>query len=172
MLILGIETSCDETAVGIVRDGRQLLANAIASQVPIHAEHGGVVPELASRQHIRDMQPTLQRALSNAGVTLEDIDAVAVTHGPGLAGALISGVNTGQSPVHDAGRAPGGRQPPGGSRLCRVAGRVRPGAGRGTGVSAGLPGCLRGAHRPHPDGRTRGLSFGRPHPGRRRRRGF
>lgn len=97
MLILGIETSCDETAVGIVEDGRRLHANAIASQARLHAEHGGVVPELASRQHIRDMEPTLQRALAEAGVSLGDIDVVAVTHGPGLAGALISGVNTAKS---------------------------------------------------------------------------
>ena len=97
MLILGIETSCDETAVGIVEDGRSLRANAIASQAALHAAHGGVVPELASRQHIRDMEPTLRRALADAGVTLEDIDVVAVTHGPGLAGALISGVNTAKS---------------------------------------------------------------------------
>ncbi len=97
MLILGIETSCDETAVGIVEDGRSLRANAIASQAALHAAHGGVVPELASRQHIRDMEPTLRRALSDAAVTLHDIDAVAVTHGPGLAGALISGVNTAKS---------------------------------------------------------------------------
>ena len=97
MLILGIETSCDETAVGIVEDGRRLRANAIASQTALHAAHGGVVPELASRQHIRDMQPTLLRALNDAEVTLDDVDAVAVTHGPGLAGALISGVNTAKS---------------------------------------------------------------------------
>ena len=94
MLILGIETSCDETAVGIVEDGRTLFSNVMASQAAIHAAHGGVVPELASRQHIRDMQPTLNRALDNAGVTLDQIDAIGVTHGPGLAGALISGVNT------------------------------------------------------------------------------
>ena len=97
MLILGIETSCDETAVGIVEDGRTLRANVMASQAALHAPHGGVVPELASRQHIRDMQPTLNRALDEAGVTLGQIDAVAVTHGPGLAGALISGVNTAKS---------------------------------------------------------------------------
>lgn len=94
MLILGIETSCDETAVGIVENGRILRANAIASQAALHAPHGGVVPELASRQHIRDLQPTLERALSAAEVRLSDIDAVAVTHGPGLAGSLISGLNT------------------------------------------------------------------------------
>ncbi len=97
MLILGIETSCDETAVGVVEDGRILHSNVIASQARLHAEHGGVVPELASRQHIRDMEPTLRRALADAGVSLEDVDAVAVTHGPGLAGALISGVNTAKS---------------------------------------------------------------------------
>lgn len=97
MLILGIETSCDETAVGVVRNGQELLANVIASQAGLHAQHGGVVPELASRQHIRDMQPTLARALSDAEIGLEDVDAVAVTCGPGLAGALISGVNTAKS---------------------------------------------------------------------------
>ena len=94
MLILGIETSCDETAVGIVEDGRILRANIIASQAALHAPHGGVVPELASRQHIRDLPPTLERALAAAAVRLSDIDAIAVTHGPGLAGALISGLNT------------------------------------------------------------------------------
>ena len=76
MLILGIETSCDETAVGVVEDGRRLRSNVIASQAALHATHGGVVPELASRQHIRDMQPTLHRALSDAEVALEsDEDA-------------------------------------------------------------------------------------------------
>lgn len=97
MLILGIETSCDETAVGIVEDGRVLRSNVIASQAGLHAAHGGVVPELASRQHIRDMAPTLRRALSDAGTTLDEVEAIAVTHGPGLAGALISGVNTAKS---------------------------------------------------------------------------
>ena len=97
MLILGIETSCDETAVGIVEDGRVLHSNVIASQAGLHAAHGGVVPELASRQHIRDMEPTLRRALQDAGKTLDDVDAIAVTQGPGLAGALISGVNTAKS---------------------------------------------------------------------------
>lgn len=97
MLILGIETSCDETAVGLVEDGRILHSNIIASQAGLHAAHGGVVPELASRQHIRDMEPTLRKALNDAGKTLEDVEAIAVTHGPGLAGALISGVNTAKS---------------------------------------------------------------------------
>jgi N6-L-threonylcarbamoyladenine synthase len=90
-LVLGIETSCDETGVGIVR-GQTLLADAIASQVDEHARFGGVVPEVASRAHLDAMVPTVDRALATAGVKLSDIDAVAVTTGPGLAGALLVGV--------------------------------------------------------------------------------
>ncbi|MFI6758606.1 O-sialoglycoprotein endopeptidase [Micromonospora pisi] len=90
-LILGIETSCDETGVGIVR-GHTLLADALASSVDQHARFGGVVPEVASRAHLEAMVPTMQRALDDAGVTLADIDAIAVTAGPGLAGALLVGV--------------------------------------------------------------------------------
>jgi N6-L-threonylcarbamoyladenine synthase len=90
-LVLGIETSCDETGVGVVR-GHTLLADAIASSVDEHARFGGVVPEVASRAHLEAMTPTVDRALAEAGVTLEDIDAIAVTAGPGLAGALLVGV--------------------------------------------------------------------------------
>ncbi|CAB4709738.1 unannotated protein [freshwater metagenome] len=90
-LVLGIETSCDETAVGIVR-GRTLLANVIASSVEEHARFGGVVPEIASRAHLEAMQPTIKQALRDANVSLKDIDAVAVTAGPGLVGALLVGV--------------------------------------------------------------------------------
>jgi N6-L-threonylcarbamoyladenine synthase len=90
-LVLGIETSCDETGVGIVR-GHTLLADAIASSVDEHARFGGVVPEVASRAHLEAMVPTMQRALDTAGVTLADVDAIAVTAGPGLAGALLVGV--------------------------------------------------------------------------------
>ncbi|WP_433724944.1 tRNA (adenosine(37)-N6)-threonylcarbamoyltransferase complex transferase subunit TsaD [Actinoplanes sp. CA-051413] len=90
-LVLGIETSCDETGVGIVR-GHTLLADALASSVEQHARFGGVVPEVASRAHLEAMVPTMQRALDDAGVTLADIDAIAVTAGPGLAGALLVGV--------------------------------------------------------------------------------
>ncbi|MGW4467353.1 tRNA (adenosine(37)-N6)-threonylcarbamoyltransferase complex transferase subunit TsaD [Micromonospora sp. NPDC004704] len=90
-LILGIETSCDETGVGIVR-GHTLLADALASSVEEHARFGGVVPEVASRAHLEAMVPTMRRALDDAGVTLADIDAIAVTAGPGLAGALLVGV--------------------------------------------------------------------------------
>ncbi|WP_433176297.1 tRNA (adenosine(37)-N6)-threonylcarbamoyltransferase complex transferase subunit TsaD [Actinoallomurus sp. CA-150999] len=90
-LVLGIETSCDETGVGIVR-GHTLLADAIASSVDEHARFGGVVPEVASRAHLEAMTPTVDRALADAGVTLNDVDAIAVTAGPGLAGALLVGV--------------------------------------------------------------------------------
>ncbi|GII66417.1 tRNA N6-adenosine threonylcarbamoyltransferase [Sphaerisporangium krabiense] len=90
-LVLGIETSCDETGVGLVR-GSTLLANAVASSVEEHARFGGVVPEVASRAHLEAMTPTVERALEQAGVRFSDIDAVAVTAGPGLAGALLVGV--------------------------------------------------------------------------------
>ncbi|MFV2008887.1 MULTISPECIES: tRNA (adenosine(37)-N6)-threonylcarbamoyltransferase complex transferase subunit TsaD [unclassified Micromonospora] len=90
-LVLGIETSCDETGVGIVR-GHTLLADALASSVAEHARFGGVVPEVASRAHLEAIVPTMRRALDDAGVTLADIDAIAVTAGPGLAGALLVGV--------------------------------------------------------------------------------
>jgi N6-L-threonylcarbamoyladenine synthase len=92
-LVLGIETSCDETAIGIVR-GRTLLANEIASSVQEHARFGGVVPEIASRAHLEAMIPALDRALKTAKVSLNDIDAISVTAGPGLVGALLVGTST------------------------------------------------------------------------------
>ena len=95
-LVLGIETSCDETGVGIVRDG-VLLADEVASSVDQHARFGGVVPEVASRAHLEAMVPTVQRALAKAGVTMQDLDAIAVTAGPGLAGALLVGVAAAKS---------------------------------------------------------------------------
>jgi N6-L-threonylcarbamoyladenine synthase len=90
-LVLGIETSCDETGAGLVR-GYELLADAVASSVDLHARFGGVVPEVASRAHLEAMVPSVDRALATAGVTLADVDAIAVTAGPGLAGALLVGV--------------------------------------------------------------------------------
>ena len=92
-LVLGIETSCDETAIGIVR-GRTLLANEIASSVQEHARFGGVVPEIASRAHVEAMIPALDRALKTAKVSLNDIDSISVTAGPGLVGALLVGTST------------------------------------------------------------------------------
>jgi N6-L-threonylcarbamoyladenine synthase len=90
-LVLGIETSCDETGVGMVR-GAELLADALASSVEEHARFGGVVPEVASRAHLEAMVPTVHRALAEAGVAMREVDAIAVTAGPGLAGALLVGV--------------------------------------------------------------------------------
>src|SRR6195256_3392100 len=90
-LVLGIETSCDETGAGLVR-GHELLADEVASSVDDHARFGGVVPEVASRAHLEAMVPTMRRALDVAGIELSDVDAIAVTAGPGLAGALLVGV--------------------------------------------------------------------------------
>jgi len=95
--ILGIETSCDETAAAIVEDGRRLVANVIASQAALHANYGGVVPEVASRQHLEAMLPVVEAALAEGGCRWRDIDAIAVTAGPGLAGALLVGVSVAKS---------------------------------------------------------------------------
>src|ERR1700753_736608 len=91
-LILGIESSCDETAAAVVRAGGEVLANVVASQMKLHAPYGGVVPELASREHLRNIVPITRAALEQAGCGLGDLDAIAVTHGPGLAGALLVGI--------------------------------------------------------------------------------
>ncbi len=90
--ILGVETSCDETAVGCVEDGRRVLANAVASSLELHRPYGGVIPEIAARLHVETIWDVCAQALTTAELTLEDIDAVAVTHGPGLPGALLIGV--------------------------------------------------------------------------------
>ena len=92
-LILGIESSCDETAAAVVRDGREVLSSSVATQIAKHAAHGGVVPELAAREHLTALKPVLDEALGSAGVTLRGIDAVAVTQGPGLIPALLVGLN-------------------------------------------------------------------------------
>lgn len=91
--ILGIESSCDETAAAIVKDGRVLLSNVVASQVEMHAQYGGVFPEMASRQHVLTIYPVVEQALRQAHMSLADVDAIAVTRGPGLAGSLVVGVN-------------------------------------------------------------------------------
>ena len=91
-LILGIESSCDETAASVVKNGRTVLSNVISSQIEIHKLYGGVVPEIASRNHIERINQVIQEALDEANVTLDDIDAIGVTYGPGLVGALLVGV--------------------------------------------------------------------------------
>ncbi|MBC2115066.1 tRNA (adenosine(37)-N6)-threonylcarbamoyltransferase complex transferase subunit TsaD [Listeria booriae] len=93
ILILGIESSCDETAVSVVRNGKEMLSNVVASQIESHKRFGGVVPEIASRHHVEQITIVLEEALEQAGVTMADIDAIAVTEGPGLVGALLIGVN-------------------------------------------------------------------------------
>ena len=93
MIILGIETSCDETSVGVVDGDGFVLSTVVATQVDVHSRYGGIVPEVASRQHVLDMRPVCERAILEAGIDWSDIDAVGVTYGPGLAGSLITGLN-------------------------------------------------------------------------------
>ena len=93
VLILAIESSCDETAAAVVKNGREVLSNVISSQIALHTLYGGVVPEIASRKHIEKINQVIEEALSEAGVTLKDITAIAVTYGPGLVGALLVGVS-------------------------------------------------------------------------------
>ena len=94
--ILGIESSCDETAAAVVADGREILSSVVASQVSVHRKYGGVVPELASREHLRSIVPVVREALERAGLNLKAIDAVGVTHGPGLVGSLLVGLTYGK----------------------------------------------------------------------------
>ena len=95
--ILGIESSCDETAAAVVKNGREVLSNIISSQIVIHRKFGGVVPEIASRKHIENIMPVIDEALQQANVTLDDIDAIAVTYGPGIVGALLVGLSAAKS---------------------------------------------------------------------------
>lgn len=93
MLVLGVETSCDDTAAAVLQDGREILANVVSSQDQVHGPYGGVVPELASRQHIKNVMPIVDGALRKAGATLKDLDGMAVTYGPGLVGSLLVGLS-------------------------------------------------------------------------------
>src|ERR1700760_2274684 len=95
--ILGIESSCDETAAAVVADGREILSSIVASQIDVHRKYGGVVPELASREHLRQIVPVVREALEQAKMQLADIDAIGVTHGPGLVGALLVGITYGKT---------------------------------------------------------------------------
>lgn len=97
MRILGIESSCDETAAAVVADGREILSSVVASQIDVHRKYGGVVPELASREHLRQIVPVVREALERASLNARDIDAVGVTHGPGLVGALLVGITYGKT---------------------------------------------------------------------------
>src|SRR5262249_41010281 len=97
MLVLGIESSCDETAAAVIQDGRVIRSNIVASQIETHAPFGGVVPELASREHLDRIAPVVSEALSKAQMTLSEIDGIAVTQGPGLVGSLLVGISFAKS---------------------------------------------------------------------------
>jgi len=102
--ILGIESSCDETAAAVVADGREILSSIVASQIDVHRKYGGVVPELASREHLRQIVPVVREALSQANMKLEDVDAIGVTQGPGLVGALLVGITYGKTLAQSLGK--------------------------------------------------------------------
>jgi len=104
MRILGIESSCDETAAAVVADGREILSSVVASQIDIHRKYGGVVPELASREHLRQIVPVVREALAQAGMKLTDVDAIGVTQGPGLVGALLVGITYGKTLAQSLGK--------------------------------------------------------------------
>ncbi|MGL4910211.1 MAG: tRNA (adenosine(37)-N6)-threonylcarbamoyltransferase complex transferase subunit TsaD, partial [Cetobacterium sp.] len=93
MIILGIETSCDETSIAVLKDGKEVLSNNISSQIDIHKEYGGVVPEIASRHHIKNIATILEESLEEAKITMDDVDYIAVTYAPGLIGALLVGIS-------------------------------------------------------------------------------
>ena len=103
-LTLAFESSCDETAVAVMADGREVLSNIISSQIDIFKNYGGVVPEIASRHHLENINGVMDRALDEAGVTLEDIDLIGVTKGPGLVGALLIGIATAKAVAMAAGK--------------------------------------------------------------------
>ena len=102
--ILGIESSCDETAASVVKNGREILSNVINTQIDIHKKYGGVVPEIASRKHIENINAVIDKALLDANMTLDDIDAIAVTNGPGLVGALLVGVSVAKAMAYALGK--------------------------------------------------------------------
>lgn len=104
MIVLGIETSCDETSAAVVRDGRCVLSSVVSSQIELHRAHGGVVPELAARRHVTAIIPVVEQSLRDAGIERGDLDAIAVTQGPGLAGALVVGMNVAKAMAYALGR--------------------------------------------------------------------
>jgi len=104
MLILGIETSCDETAAAVVQDGRTILADVVSSQIALHSPYGGVVPELASRRHVEMILPVISEALDKAAIRATELDAIAVTRGPGLVGALLVGISTAKAMAYALGK--------------------------------------------------------------------
>ena len=105
LTILGIESSCDETAASVVRNGREVLSSIVSTQILVHRKFGGVVPEIASRKHIEHVMPVIDEAIKEAHLELTDIDAIAVTYGPGLVGALLVGLSAGNRKTPDWGQS-------------------------------------------------------------------
>src|SRR5436309_14143746 len=114
MIVLGIESSCDETAAAVLTDGRRIVSSVVASQDAIHAPYGGVVPELASRRHLEVIAPVVTQALRDAGVTLADLDGLAVTQGPGLVGSILVRCSVANALAWVPGKPLVGVNPPGG----------------------------------------------------------
>ena len=171
-LILAIETSCDETAAAVVEDGRRVLSNVVATQIELHRRFGGVFPEVASRQHVLAIEPVIRQALAEAGVAqAAELDAIAVTHGPGLAGSLLVGVNAAKGMAFAAGRPL--------LAVNHLEGHVYSNwldcPARGDRTHRQLPGPgadrLRRPHRADPHDRSRPVSAAGRHAGRRGRRG-
>ena len=165
MRLLAIETSCDETAAAVVEDGRHILSNVVSTQTAIHAPFGGVVPELASRHHLENICPVVSQAMADAGLEYANLDAVAVTQGPGLVGSLLVGLQVAKAIafVHGKPLVP----------VHHIAGHIQaPFLAHGDDPPAGPgPRGLGWPHQPLP--RARGGTYrpARPHTGRRRRRG-
>jgi N6-L-threonylcarbamoyladenine synthase len=122
MLVLGIESSCDETAASVVEDGQRILSNVIHSQVKTHTPYGGVVPELASREHLEKIRGIVDKALSDAGKTLDDMDGIAATAGPGLIGSLLVGLTYAKALAYSKKETAGGRESYRGTHLFRFTG--------------------------------------------------
>ena len=138
MLLLGIESSCDETAAAVVEDGRKILSSVIASQVEEHKIYGGVVPEIASRRHSEAISGVVGEALSQSGKALSDLDGIAVTYAPGLIGALLVGVNFAKGLALSAGLPPHPGAPFAGAHRLQLP--LQPGAGAPLPVPGGLRG--------------------------------
>ena len=166
MRVLGIETSCDETAAAVIEDGSVILSNVVVSQAQTHARYGGIVPELASRQHMVTIVPAVRQALDESGLELGSVDAIAVTHGPGLAGSLLIGVGAAKGLALAADLPLLGVQPPRGPRLRRLARGRRSGARDR--LPAPVPHNVGRPYRPGRYGGPRALRAARAHQGRRR----
>ena len=163
-LILAVESSCDETGVALVEDGRRIHANVVASQVALHAPTGGIVPEVAARAHLRWIVPVLDEALATAGVDVADVDAVAVTYGPGLAGSLLVGINFAKTLAWAHGKPLVAGQPPRGPRLRGLAARPGRGGARGAAVPARRARRVGRPHVPRRDARPPRLPAARARP--------